>query len=147
MAKILATVLLGAVGAAALAADQASYEGGDNYAIPRPYTMALVRSATITANGAWSDAISGDETAETCSRFLLTQADVREYFRRARRVSYKEYGQDLDMSRCSAAGDLVLANGDRGTWKVDLARRGVISLTDGRNLHFHCPKCRAKVFD
>jgi hypothetical protein len=102
--KIFVTALLLVAASALPAADQAGYEGGDSYAIPRPYTMALVRSATIPANGAWSDAISGDETAETCSKFLLTPADVRDYFRRARRVSYKEYGQDLDMSRCSAAG-------------------------------------------
>jgi len=77
---------------------------------------------------------------------VLTKKDVQEFFRRARRVSYKEYGHDLDMSRCYATGNVVFANGDRGGWTIDRERRGLLTLSDGRNIYFYCEHCSAKVF-
>jgi outer membrane lipoprotein-sorting protein len=77
---------------------------------------------------------------------VLSQNDVREFFRRARRVSYKEYAHDLDMSRCHVTGKVVFANGDRGEWNIDRERRGLLTLSDGRNVYFYCKSCGAKAF-
>src|SRR5688572_3059620 len=52
-----------------------SYDGGENYAIPRPYKMGAFKRITITRNGAWSDAVSGDETPEMCAKFQLQRSD------------------------------------------------------------------------
>jgi hypothetical protein len=144
VARILSCLLLLLLTGSALAQD--SYEGGRNYWKPRPYKVTAVKSVVILQNGAWSENISSDETAEICSKFVLSQSDVREFFRRARRVSYKEYSHDLDMSRCHATGKVVFANGDRGEWSVDRERRGLLTLSDGRNVYFYCRNCGAKAF-
>jgi hypothetical protein len=122
--------------------------GGDNtdpYAIPA-YRMTPVKSVVIKENGAWTDHTSGNETPQMCKAFRLNERDIREFFRRARRVSEHTYVHDLDAARCHAAGEVAFANGDRGKWQIDQARGGWLGLADGRALYFHCPKCRAKVF-
>jgi hypothetical protein len=143
--KRIAIVLLVTASFVAVAAPDDPYEGGDKYGEPRPYAS-TVKSVHITRNGLWTDHVSSDETREHCAGFVLRQADVREYFRVSRRASLKEYGHDLDMSRCHATGQVRFANGDRGEWRIDRARRGMVRLSDGRALYFYCEACRAKAF-
>jgi len=47
---------------------------------------------------------------------------------------------------CYATGEVAFENGDRGVWRIDAARRGILTLSDRRNSYFLCTKCRAKVF-
>ena len=146
MVKRFAAVLLAAVSFMAAAASDDPYEGGDKYGEPRPYASAM-KSVDITRNGLWTENISSDETREHCAGFVLRLGNVREYFRVSRRASRKEYVHDLDMSRCHATGRVRFANGDRGEWDIDRARRGRVHLSDGRALYFYCEACRAKAFD
>lgn len=146
MVKRVCVTLLAAVSFTMAAASDDPYEGGDKYGEPRPYAS-TVKSVDITRNGLWTDSISSDETREHCAGFVLRLTDVREYFRVSRRASRKEYGHDLDMSRCHATGHVCFANGDRGEWDIDRARRGRVRLADGRVLYFYCEACRAKTFD
>jgi hypothetical protein len=106
-----------------------------------------VKSVEITRNGLWSDMVSSDETPEHCSQFILRAGDVREFFRVSQRASLREYGHDLDMSRCHAQGRVRFANGDRGEWVIDRARRGSVRLSDGRALYYFCEACKSRVFD
>jgi hypothetical protein len=71
---------------------------------------------------------------------------VREFFRKAKRVSDRAYSHDLQASPCYATGEIEFRNGDRGRWEIDQERLGWLGLSDGRAVYFHCPKCRAKVF-
>jgi hypothetical protein len=142
--KVLAALWF--AGAAAVAGSQDPYEGGELYAVPRPYEMQPLKSVTVTSNGAWTDEVSGEETPDSCASFRLTTHKVRAFFEQARRASHKEYVHDLDMSRCYASGELVLSNGDRGVWRIDRARRGSIGLADGRRLYFYCAACKGLGF-
>lgn len=112
----------------------------------RPYEITTVKTVSNIKNAAWSDNISSDETPESCANFVLTKKNIREFFRIARQASEREYGHDLSMSRCFAAGEVSFANGDKGQWKIDRARRGLLTLSDGRAAYFYCAKCRPKVF-
>lgn len=103
-------------------------------------------SIKITKNGAWSADISGYETADTCRAFVLRQADVSAFFRRANRVTEREYSHELDAANCYAEGKAYLANGGVAKWRIDQARRGLVSMPDGRTRYLYCPKCRANVF-
>jgi hypothetical protein len=123
------------------------YEGGEKDQEIRPYTVTAIKSVIVMENGAWHNGVSGDETPEMCAAFILRKSDVTEFFRRARRVSYFKYWNGLDMSRCHATGEISFVNGDRGSWMIDLERRGVLTVSDGRKFYFYCTKCRAKVFD
>jgi hypothetical protein len=144
MVKCFALSLLAAFSIAAVATPTDPYEG-EKYGESRPYSS-TVKSVDITRNGLWTDHVSSDETPEHCAGFILRLADVREYFRVSRRASLKEYGHDLDMSRCHAIGRIRFANGDRGEWEIDRARRGSVRLSDGRMLYFYCEACQAKAF-
>ncbi len=103
-------------------------------------------SVEIVRNGAWSADISGDETADMCRTFVLRQADVSAFFKRASRVTERAYSHDLDAANCYAEGQARLADGGTAKWKIDQARRGYISMPDGRTIYLYCPKCRADVF-
>ena len=142
MVKIffLVTSLFLAVNTGSLASDNNIYE-------IRPYKITTVKTVSNIKNAAWSDNISSDETAKSCAKFVLTKNNVREFFRLARQASEREYGHDLSMSRCSSSGEIIFANGDKGKWKIDRARRGLLTLSDGRAVYFYCAKCRPKVFE
>jgi hypothetical protein len=123
------------------------YDGGEKYWQIKPYRVTAVKKIVIEDTGKWSEMrSSSEETPDDCAEFKLTERDVREFFLRARRVSYRMYGGVLDASRCYAIGKVVFANGDQGKWVIDPFRRGLLSLSDGRNIYFFCTKCRSKVF-
>ncbi len=126
---------------------QDPYDWGEKYGEIRPYMITPVRKIVIKEMGKWSDRrSSSEETQQDCAAFKPRETDVREFFHRARRVSFSTYLNDLDASRCYATGEIVFEDGDRGTWVIDAGRRGVLTLSDGINLYFFCTKCRAKVF-
>ncbi|WP_131819141.1 hypothetical protein [Sphingomonas jatrophae] len=106
-----------------------------------------VTAVTIQRNGARSAAVSGDESAAYCRRFRLTPAEVRGYFRDADPVDQQAYVHDLDMSRCHAAGTVRLADGRRGRWTIDLARRGMLTIAGRPARYFYCLSCRSPKFD
>ncbi|WP_069616628.1 hypothetical protein [Burkholderia sp. A2] len=108
--------------------------------------IVVPESVEIVRNGAWSADISGDETADMCRTFVLRRADVGTFFKRANRVTERAYSHDLDAARCYAEGEARLAGGGAAKWRIDQARRGFISLRDGRTIYLYCPKCRADVF-
>lgn len=59
-----------------------------------------ISGITISNNGAWSDNVSSDETAEECKTFLLTETDVRQFFELARVATDRDFDHELIMSRC-----------------------------------------------
>ncbi|WP_174973020.1 hypothetical protein [Burkholderia contaminans] len=135
----LTLVLLTDHGALAVTLSNRASPGG---AVP----IVVPESVEIVRNGAWSADISGDETADMCRAFVLRRADVSAFFKRASRVTERAYGHDLDAARCYAEGEARLAGGGAAKWRIDQARRGFISLPDGRTIYLYCPKCRADVF-
>ena len=140
LSRLLTCFLLLAVNTLSLASENSVYE-------VQPYKITPVKSVSNIKNAVWADNISSDETPESCANFVLTKNNVREFFRLARQASEREYGHDLSMSRCSSSGEVIFANGDKGKWKIDRARRGLLTLSDGRAAYFYCAKCRPKVFE
>ena len=106
-----------------------------------------VERVTIQANGARSDAVTGDESVASCRRFQLTPADVRGYFAQAAPVERRAFEHDLNMSRCHARGVLQTARGRQARWFIDLERRGRLEFAGGLRLHFFCPDCTSSKFD
>jgi len=123
------------------------YEDGEKSGEVRPYKMSKIKSINITENGAWQDAGNDpNETPQMCRSFKLAKNDIKDYFRRAERVSHDEFHEFLFSSSCYAAGVVTFINGDQGKWQIDFERKGIITLSDGRKLNFFCPRCRGKVF-
>ncbi len=76
-----------------------------------------IKRVIIEDNGAWSDRrSSSDETPEDCAEnFVLKESDVREFFKAARFSTHHEHYHDLIVSRCYAAGRIVLRHGQEAT--------------------------------
>ena len=106
-----------------------------------------VERVTILANGARSDAVSGEESAARCHRFRLRPDEVRAFFARAGRVDARAFHHDLNMSRCHARGRLRLADGRRGEWFIDLERRGSLTLAGVPPRYVFCLDCTSRKFE
>lgn len=111
-----------------------------------PATPPIIKSVMVEKNAAWTTHISSDEPNEACTDFLLTKADVRQFFKVAREATEREYEHDLDMSRCYASGSAVLQDGRTAHWKIDRMRRGALWFSDGTILYFYCGKCHSKKY-
>jgi len=131
----------------ALALLLAGSSGGANAAAPAGGYPLAVRTVSITATGIRSDGVSGDESAEYCSKFQLRLRDVREFFTAAKQVDQRAYHHDLEMSRCNAEGRVSFANGWRGRWWIDQERRGRVILTDGQPIYLYCAACTSRQFE
>ena len=64
----------------------------------------------------------------------------------ARFSSLHEHAHDLIVSRCYAAGRIVLRDGQEATWVIDRARLGILMLPDDSRLYFYCGKCRNEAY-
>jgi hypothetical protein len=115
-----------------------SYEDGANIHQPRPFKRSRVREVVIEENGTKSPA--GQGAADDCSRFVVSEAQVRQYFARARTVSQRAYSHELDWSPCVASGTLSLADGRRAQWGVQQYGLGWLYI-DQRRTYFHCKTC------
>lgn len=112
----------------------------------KPCKFASIKSLVIEKTGAWADEVYSDETPDDCAKFKLSERDVHDFFRRAKQIDYETYGAYYLPSRCYAAGEIAFVNGDRGTWRIDFERRGVLKLSDGRKMYFFCSACRSRAF-
>jgi hypothetical protein len=118
----------------------------EDYGPIKPYKVATIKSVIIEETGAWTEDVYSDETPGDCAKFKFSELDVRDFFRRAKQIDYETYGAYYLASRCYATGAIVFKSGDRGTWRIDFERRGILKLSDGRKLYFFCSKCRSKAF-
>jgi hypothetical protein len=147
--RFLCVALLGAfviLSSTVPAAARGPLDDDEEYYEPvESYKMTTVKSVTIKKIEAWPDDDYTEETPEDCAKFKLNKQEVRDFFRRAEQIDYETFSYYL-ASRCYAMGEIAFANGDRGTWRIDFERRGVLNLSEGRKLYFFCSKCRSKAF-
>ncbi len=102
-------------------------------------------SITIENNGAYSGYISSDETAGSCKDFILDSDEVIKYFKISQVATPKEYEHDLTASNCYASGSFVSSSDKKGTWKIDRARRGIIT-TSIDTKYYYCVECKSPLF-
>ena len=135
-----ATLLIGlgsVVGEASQPAE-ANHEDGALALKPRPYKRSAVASVVIKENA--TKAMAGNDMPDDCTRFVVTPRQIRQYFQRARPVSYQDFLHELDWSPCMATGELMLADGRSGRWSVQQYGLGTLYI-DRRSHYFHCEKC------
>lgn len=107
-------------------------------------TRSLFTEVKIEHNGAYQGNISSDETENSCENFVLSETEVTTFFSIARSATEREYGHDLIASNCYASGVLML-DGTQGTWQIDRARRGFLSLA-GKTEYYYCDECDGLLF-
>ena len=67
---------------------------GDRYWSPPPYKKSPVKQVTIIENGMKSKA--GKDEPDDCSKFKVTEKDIKEYFAKAKIVSSGAYMHEIN---------------------------------------------------
>lgn len=77
-----------------------------------------------------------------CSKFQLTQEQVRQFLSKARQTDPQAADATLDRSPCRASGRVLFVDGSVGTWEIEQLRVGTLSLPDGSEMMLFCRRCR-----
>lgn len=137
MVRMLAASLMVSISAVAISAPASNPSTGKTW-------LPAIADVTIKENAARSPA--AEDSAESCTKFVLTKRDVLEFMARSAEVSEHDYFHMLDWSPCYASGELVFKDGQRATWGIHRYRGGSIKFRDSTIRYLTCPKCRAKAF-
>jgi hypothetical protein len=81
-----------------------------------------------------------------CKGFTLTEDDVLEFFRDARRSNRIEFHEFI-VSNCRIRGAVILANGKQASFEIDRNRQGWMALDRDTMLMFYCSKCKNAGYD
>lgn len=109
-----------------------------------PSPIKNVQKITIAATGLTAG--KPDPAFPDCKTFILSDEDVKNYFKEAREVTRGVYSHMLDWSQCYAYGMITLENGETATWNINQGRGGYVDLKNGESIHLYCAKCTAKGF-
>jgi len=104
-----------------------------------------LKSITIDSKGSYSGYISSDETAESCKTFVLENDKALNFFKHSQVVTLREYEHDLTASNCYVNGTFVSSLGEKGTWKIDRARRGMLTI-GADTTYYYCSDCKSSLF-
>lgn len=86
------------------------------------------------------------EARDICSGFTFSEAEVREYFKKASVISehVRQYGfQNLP---CYVGGEMIL-NGEVAAWEIEASAAGKIRFNSGKVMNFGCGDACRKMFD
>lgn len=134
-----------------LAALSASAHADDDK--PARYQLTAVTKVIVTTPSAKID-MSAQATAqvpeEDCGDFAITQKMVKEFFRHARKVSYRVYTHELEWSKCYAEGKVTFANKDVGEWTISRYGKGSLLVRSGKDgsqeqsVLLYCRRCEER---
>jgi hypothetical protein len=103
-----------------------------------------IARVVIEANAAKSS-VETDASVD-CSAFVVTEALVRRYLRRAKRVPGGTAHSMLDWSACHASGTVEFSNGQSAKWNVSQLRVGSLVFDGQPEQTLFCPTCREQPF-
>jgi hypothetical protein len=83
---------------------------------------------------------------ELCKGFTLTEDDIREFFRDARRSNLIEADEFIS-SRCRVTGNVTLDDGREAHFLIDRNRQGRMLLGRSTYLWFYCATCKNAGYD
>ncbi len=87
-----------------------------------------------------------EEQKNGLCRFELGEEAVKDYLRRARKVSLQVYGA-MPPSICHAEGMVQFSDGRVGEWMIESNRRGVLDLRPGGKVYLLSKEAQAPGFD
>jgi len=143
MVRVSALWLLVFVTSASFGADKCT-TGSDLEPSLCAFHLPRVSKVNIVKNAVGSPDVSDGIT--TCSGFRIAKSQVRRYLQKAKTTSASEAHAKLDWSPCHATGELVLSDGRKAVWDINLSRAGSISIDGAENIILYCPDCAFKPF-
>jgi hypothetical protein len=144
MVKVAILCMLLSTASVAFGADQCT-RGSDLEPVLCAFHLPRVTKVEILDNAAGSPDVS--DGIATCSGFRITQSQVRRYLQKAKMTSGSEAHAKLDWSPCHATGELVLSDGRKGRWDINLSCAGSVSVEGADNVILYCPDCTFKPFN
>ena len=106
-----------------------------------PLRLPPIQSIVIEQNGqqAWEET----NPPVTCSKFVLTERQVRRYFQRAWKTDRGSVHYTLPESPCYVAGRVTFATGKTVEWRIDQYAVGKLVFGDGDEdtMFLYCGKC------
>jgi len=109
------------------------------------FRLPRIAKVNIVENAAGSPTPS--DGIASCSGFRIMQSQVRRYLQKAKMTSADEAHAKLDWSPCHASGELVLSDGRKAAWDINLSRAGSISIDGADSIILYCPDCAFRPFD
>jgi hypothetical protein len=94
-----------------------------------PSVVPAVRSVVVTRNGQASS--TQEQPWSDCARFKLTPRLVRRYFSRAWVVADPRGESAVERGPCEAEGNLRLADGRTGHWRIEQVGTATLLLSSG----------------
>jgi len=106
----------------------------------RPWQRPRVVAATVDGSGLGESERKSASEPEPCTTFRPSQAQIRHFIARAKRVSQRDFLHETDWSACHAVGHVQFEGGTRAEWMVQRLGAGFVSIAGARH-YLHCPDC------
>jgi hypothetical protein len=83
------------------------------------------------------------EDKARCEKFsqTLKETDIKQYFLKAKEISYWDSRNVLSDEACFVEGKLILSNGKTAEWGVSRLGHGYIVFENQGSGYFYCPSC------
>jgi len=110
---------------------------------PRTYPLQLSKiiNISITHSGMTSPAVD-DPEKYNCSDFVLSAAEVNDFFNDTMMVHENDYRHMLDWSPCYIEGRMDFSDGTSAVWAIHQFKAGSIVLDSGETVYLYCPNCK-----
>ena len=106
----------------------------------RPWQGRPVVGVTVDRAGLGEAERKAASEPETCTTFRPSEAQIRNFIARAKRVSLRDFLHETDWSACHAVGHVQFQGGERAEWMVQRLGAGYVSMAGARH-YLHCPDC------
>ena len=106
----------------------------------RPWQRPTIVAVTVDRWGLGEPERKSAGEPEPCTTFQPSEAQIRKFIARAKRVSQRDFLHETDWSACHAVGQVQFQGGVRGEWMVQRLGAGFVSIAGARH-YLHCPDC------
>jgi len=106
----------------------------------RPWQRPPVIAVTVDRSGLGDPERNGASEPETCTTFRPSEAQIRAFITRGKRISQRDFLHETDWSACHAVGHVQFQGGGRAEWMVQRLGAGFVSIAGARH-YLNCPDC------
>jgi hypothetical protein len=106
----------------------------------RPWQRRTVVSISVDRSGLGELERKSAGEPEPCTTFRPSEAQIRHFIARAKRISQRDFLHETDWSPCHAMGRVQFEGGGRAEWMVQRLGAGFVSIAGARH-YLHCEDC------
>lgn len=122
---------------------QSGCTAGDEFRPPLcPTGLPAIAEVRVEQHGVTRWRNDGDEPP--CALFIVDDADMRRFFRRARQADPRDVHATLPESACAVRGSVRFADGSEGQWQVNRYGLGWLDRQGRDRLTLYCRTCRTR---